>query len=104
MPRTFVWPNEDGWPYPDGDGSPDDRTVDPDAELDDDIVSLHAAEAHLFDDLTRMEREVVQARFGLGGAPTRTLRELAHDLGVSHEELRSAYGSALDKLRVHLTG
>ncbi len=104
MSRTFVWPSDDGWPYPDGDGTPDDTTVDPSGELDEEIVSLHAAQEHLFDDLDATERRVVEARFGLGGTPTLTLRELSRELGVPRDDLRLAYGTALGKLREHLSG
>ncbi len=95
---TFLWPAEDGWPYPDAEG----ELVDPDGGLDDDLLSLRATPPHLFDDLDPLEREVISARFGLHGAPVRSMKELHADLGVPREQLRLALGSGLAKLRAQL--
>ncbi|MGH9244351.1 MAG: hypothetical protein ACRD29_08545 [Acidimicrobiales bacterium] len=92
------WPSDEGWPYPDADAGPNDAG----AELDDDLVSLHAAAPHLLDDLGPVERQVVTARFGLDGRPTRTLKQLQQELGLPHDELRMAYADGLAKLRRHL--
>jgi DNA-directed RNA polymerase sigma subunit (sigma70/sigma32) len=94
---SFVWPAEDGWPYPDS----GPETADPAAESDDDLMSLQIP-MHLFDDLAPLEREVIEARFGLAGAKVRSMNELHLDLGVPRADLRDALGSGLAKLRTHL--
>jgi RNA polymerase sigma factor (sigma-70 family) len=49
--------------------------------------------------LSDRERMVLGGRYGLGGRPERTLRELAVTLGVSAERVRQIEQAALDKLR-----
>jgi DNA-directed RNA polymerase sigma subunit (sigma70/sigma32) len=49
--------------------------------------------------LSDRERMVLGGRYGLGGRPERTLRELAGTLGVSAERVRQIEQAALDKLR-----
>jgi DNA-directed RNA polymerase sigma subunit (sigma70/sigma32) len=95
---TFVWPAEDGWPYPD---SPDEA-IDLDGEADDDLLSVTATSAHLLDHLNPLEREVVRSRFGLGGYPERTMRELVMETGLPRADLRDALGTGLAKLRSQL--
>lgn len=95
-----TWPTDDGWPYEDTD--PDLDSVDLTADPDDDIVSLHALAPHLLDTLAPLERTVLVARFGLDGAPTRSMKQLCHQLGVPRADLRLALGEALSKLRTHL--
>lgn len=97
--RTFLWPAEGGWPYPDT-GT---ELSDPAADADDDLLSLIAAEPHLFDGLEPVEREVVTSHYGLAGHSARTMRELHQDLGLSRAQLRDVLGSALGKLRVQLS-
>lgn len=95
---TFIWPAEDGWPYPD-----DEReTLDPDADLDEDLLALHCLASHALDGLDPLERLVVSGRFGLLGAPLRSMKELHADTGKARAELRSALGSGLAKLRLQL--
>lgn len=96
--RTFLWPAEGGWPYPDTGV----EISDPAADADDDLLSLVAAEPHLFDGLEPVEREVVVNHYGLDGRAARTMRELHADLGLSRAELRDVLGSALTKLRAQL--
>jgi len=95
---TFVWPTDDGWPYPD---SPDEE-VDLDGEADDDLLNVTATSEHLLDHLNPLEREVVCARFGLGGHPERSMRELVTATGLPRADLRDALGSGLEKLRTQL--
>jgi DNA-directed RNA polymerase sigma subunit (sigma70/sigma32) len=90
------WPTADGWPY--ADAGPEE--IDVGAEADDDLLSLEAP--HLFDDLSSLEREVIDARFGLRGTPVRSMKQLHSDLGVPRADLRVALGSGLAKLRDHL--
>jgi len=96
---TAYWPTEDGWPYPD---TVDERP-DPDAETDDDLLSLRVPPPHLYDDLDPLERMVITSRFGLDGAVPRTMKELHNDLGVPRADLRDALGSGLAKLRTQLS-
>ena len=97
---SFVWPNDDGWPYPDS----EDETVDLDGWIDDDVLSLRATPAHPLDGLSPLERSVIAGRYGLGGSPLRSMKQLQADLGVPRADLRQALGSGLAKLRVQLTG
>lgn len=95
---TFIWPAEDGWPYPDDDGEP----VEAGSEVDDDLVALHCLSGHAMDGLEPLERLVITSRFGIGGTPIRTMKELQTDTGVPRPELRRSLGSALAKLRLQL--
>jgi DNA-directed RNA polymerase sigma subunit (sigma70/sigma32) len=93
-----LWPAEDGWPYPDALGD----FVEVGGEADDDLLAVRV-DNHLFDTLSDLEREVIAARFGLRGHEVRTMTQLRSDLGVGGDDLRSAYGSGLEKLRIHLS-
>jgi RNA polymerase nonessential primary-like sigma factor len=93
-----LWAVEDGWPYPDALGD----FVDVAGEADDDLLSI-VVDRHLLDSLDPIEREVVAARFGLRGHEVRTMQELGGDLDLPGEEIRSALGSGLEKLRIHLS-
>jgi DNA-directed RNA polymerase sigma subunit (sigma70/sigma32) len=95
---SFLWPNDDGWPYPDP--GPELAAVD---ISDDDVLSLQLSRATLLAHLDPLERQVVAARYGLG-EPERTMKELHHELGLPRDELRSALGSGLAKLRIELSG
>jgi DNA-directed RNA polymerase sigma subunit (sigma70/sigma32) len=98
------WPSDEGWPYPDGDAAESfcEELVDVDTLTDDDLVSLHAAGGHLLECLNPVERQVVTGRYGLDGAPPRSMRELQQDLGLPRAELRLALGGALTKLRTRV--
>ena len=93
----ITWATEDGWPYPDA----LDDWIDLSSEGDDDLLSVRL-HAHLYDDLDPLELRVVSARFGLQGAPMRSMKELLVDTGLPRAELRVALGSGLAKLRAHL--
>ncbi len=95
---TFLWPADDGWPYPDAQGD----LVDVESGADDDLLSV-VADTHLLDSLDPLEREVVSARFGLGGHAVRTMKQLRSDLGLPRNDLRLALGSGLAKLRTRLS-
>ena len=96
--RSFPWLADDGWPYSDADL----EVIDPAGDIDDDMISL-MADVHLMDDLSPLERQVIAARFGLRGAPMRSMKELRADLHMPREDLRDAMGSGLAKLRAHMT-
>lgn len=98
MPQ-FIWPAEDGWPYPDAEL----EVVDLASSPDDDLLALDHDEPQMLGRLDPLEREVLTARFGLGGAPVRTMTQLHHELGISKTDLRLAMGSGLAKLRAELT-
>lgn len=91
-------PTEDGWPYPDTGV----EEVDGSAETDDDLLSLRLTPAHLLDGLDEVERAVVTARYGLGGEPARSIKELKRDLGLPPAAVRGALGSGLSKMRHNL--
>lgn len=94
---SSFWATDDGWPYAD--------TLDDAPELDggpdEEMLSLLTSH-HLLDGLDDTERSVVAARFGLGGVPVSTMKELQANTGMPREALRSALGSGLAKLRVNL--
>ena len=95
---SYVWPDETGWPYPDSlRETPDEASA-----VDDDVVLLRAAPAHLFDGLEPLERQVIAAHYGLGGGPARTMKQLHHEMGLSRAELREALAGGLAKLRITL--
>jgi DNA-directed RNA polymerase sigma subunit (sigma70/sigma32) len=105
---TGGWPSDDGWPYPDSvhdgeiaDDIADDQ-IDVGAYVDDDVIALHAAGAHLFDGLAPLELSVVTGRYGLDGGGPRTMRQLQQELGLPRAELRIALGDGLAKVRSHL--
>lgn len=95
---SYLWPNDDGWPYPDQ----EKELVDLASELDEDSLLLKAPPPHLFDSLDPIERQVIMSRFGLNGAPVRTMKQLHADLGLPRADLRNALGSGLGKLRARL--
>lgn len=96
---SVYWPTDDGWPYPDtGPEFPDLE-----AEADDDLLSVRAPAVHLLDRLTPLERQVISAHYGFGGAP-RSIKQLHSELGLPRSDLRMALGSGLAKLRAQMAG
>jgi RNA polymerase nonessential primary-like sigma factor len=49
--------------------------------------------------LTERQYEVMQRRFGLGGAPVQSLAEIGRDLGITRERARQIQEEAMKKLR-----
>lgn len=94
---SYLWPTDDGWPYPDAQG----ETIDLDGTIDDDALAL-TAPGHVFDRLEPLERRVIAARYGLGGTPVRTMKQLQAELGLPRDQLRIALGDGLAKLREQL--
>ena len=99
---TYLWPGDTGWPTPEEDDLDPFDCADLDAEPDLDALALHVPPPHLYDDLTEPERVVLAARFGLAGAPVRSMKELHSELDLSRQELRALLASALMKLRQRL--
>lgn len=100
MTASYVWPSDDGWPYPDEAS----EMADVAGGVDDDALALRTAAPHLLDGLEPLERQVITARFGIGGAEVRTMKELHEELGLPRADLRAALGTALEKVRAQLSG
>ncbi|WP_438983813.1 sigma-70 family RNA polymerase sigma factor [Vulcanococcus sp.] len=86
-----------------GDLIADPTTVDQDA-IDDDMMmamQLPILQAGL-DRLTEQERFYLSHRYGLEGAPIRTLADLGKEHGVSRERVRQITEKALRRLRYYL--
>lgn len=86
-----------------GDLIADPTTVDQDA-IDDDMMlamQIPLLQAGL-ERLTDQERIFVCHRYGLGGAPIRTLADLGKDYGVSRERVRQITEKAMRRLRYYL--
>jgi RNA polymerase nonessential primary-like sigma factor len=64
-------------------------------ELSDDCAALPDALALLTD----RQRTVIIRRFGLDGAPPRTLRQIGKELGRTYEAIRQIQDKALERLR-----
>ncbi|MFN8532496.1 MAG: sigma-70 family RNA polymerase sigma factor [Dehalococcoidia bacterium] len=87
------------------------------SELVEDKTALSPAEAAthevlrnevtaMLDQLSERERRIVQLRFGLHDDRSRTLEEVAREVGLTRERIRQIEGQALSKLRQqrHLPG
>ena len=94
---SYPWPSDDGWPYPDTER----ETIDLTSEVDDDALSVRLTPS-LLNSLDPLERVLIASRYGLGGTPIRSMKQLHSDLGLPRDELRSALGSGLAKLRTQL--
>lgn len=98
----YLWPGDPGWPMPEADTTPLVEVSDPSGEIDLDAVCLHAAQPHLLDDLSPLERTVLSARFGLEGTPVRSIKELHAELGLTRSQVREALERGLSKVRARL--
>jgi DNA-directed RNA polymerase sigma subunit (sigma70/sigma32) len=94
---SIVWPSDEGWPYPDTIG----EMIDLDAAADDDVLNVQLALRHL-DGLEPLERQLITSRYGIGGTPVRSMKQLHADTGLPRDTLRQALGSGLAKLRDRL--
>lgn len=95
---TFVWPSEDGWPYPDSDLD----VIDLVENEDDDLLCVRSGRARLFSGLDALERQVINARFGLDGGGPRTIQQIHDSTGLLPSEALEAMSSGLAKLRSQL--
>lgn len=84
----------------------EDLLADRDAEeeLEEVLVSVEVSRLLKATDrlLSERQRNVLEARYGLGGREPRTLREIAEELGVSVQRVSQIERSALDRLRSEL--
>jgi len=83
-----------------GDGLADDGALAPE-------LLLHNTEIENWvrqwlSELNPRQRTVIERRYGLNGAETATLEELAREIGVTRERVRQIQAEALDKLRTRL--
>jgi DNA-directed RNA polymerase specialized sigma24 family protein len=95
-----LFPTDEGWPYPDGELGAGAAVDDGEPDLDD--LDLRV-DPHAYATLTARERSALFAHFGIGGGARLSMKELARMLGCSHAEARSLLGTAIDKVRRHLT-
>jgi RNA polymerase primary sigma factor len=79
-----------------------DTTALPDDEAAD--AQLRARAHELLVTLTPREQQVLHMRFGLLGAPERTLEEIGASLSLTRERIRQIEGGALRKLRSRCAG
>jgi hypothetical protein len=92
-----LFPSDDGWPYPDGASeSPSDDGI------DFDVLELLCSR-HVYDALSVREHEALFLHFGLGNEPPLTMKQLGPALGCTHAAAAALVGSAVDKVRRHLT-
>jgi len=63
--------------------------------------TIPSAVGHALGRLNTRERDVVQRRFGLGGARPQTLEEIGSLLNLSRERIRQIEREALDRMRRH---
>jgi hypothetical protein len=97
-----LFPTDEGWPYPD---LADERfEVDPVADGEPDLDDLDLRiDPHAFAKLDDRERRALFAHFGLDGGEAVAMKGLALRMGCSRREARDLVGSAIDKVRRHLT-
>src|SRR2546421_9623543 len=93
-----VFPSDDGWPYPDLPGGFDDPAADDEVDLD--ALELRA-DPHAFECLSATEYDLVARRFGFNGSAT-SVKDLAHELGLSHTHTRHVPRGATHTLRTRL--
>jgi RNA polymerase primary sigma factor len=90
----------------DGDGAtaadivPDEAASTPAEKLD--RFQMEALLHEVMCDLSPREALILRQRYGLDGAPHRTLEEIASQLGITRERIRQLQNSALGKLRALL--
>jgi len=80
-----------------GDLLPDPAADRPDAEAE--AHALAAAVRTALAGLTPRDRAILAARYGLDGAPPRTLHEIGQQLGLTRERVRQIEAKALTRLR-----
>ncbi len=91
-----LFPSDDGWPYPDAPGTEQIADMP-------DLDALELLGPRAFVTLTDAERDALFWHFGLQGQTALSMKELAVALGCTRTEARDLVGSAIDKVRVHLS-
>ena len=79
----------------------DPRVETPDHHIGN-VEDLTLVKRELLRSIEGRYKQIVQARYGLGGAERRTLRELGAEMGISSERVRQLEREALDVLRERL--
>jgi RNA polymerase sigma factor (sigma-70 family) len=79
----------------------DPRVQAPDQQISG-VEDLTLVKKELLRSIEGRYKQIVQARYGLGGAERRTLRELGAEMGISSERVRQLEREALDVLRERL--
>jgi RNA polymerase primary sigma factor len=79
----------------------DPRVQSPDQQIGS-VEDLSLVRRELLRSIEGRYKQIVQARYGLGGAERRTLRELGAEMGISSERVRQLEREALDVLRERL--
>ncbi|HSJ16937.1 MAG TPA: RNA polymerase sigma factor RpoD/SigA [Solirubrobacterales bacterium] len=87
-------------PVGDGDTTLGDLHVESTADLEDEVLEREQEEtvAAALERLPEQERRIVAARFGTGGRPERSLRDIARELGVTQEQARRLEAQAIKRL------
>ena len=80
-----------------GDMISDENAEDPLEELEE--KDMRSNLAGLLKVLTPRERDIIKARYGLGGAKMKTLEDIGHKFGITRERIRQIQMGALKKLR-----
>lgn len=88
--------SDEGWPYPDG-----ALEIAADDDIDLDVLEIRV-DRHLYDALDPTERLVLLGRFGLVDGRARSMKDLAHEHGLTHVQVRDVLEHALDKIRTRL--
>jgi DNA-directed RNA polymerase sigma subunit (sigma70/sigma32) len=92
---------DDSWAYPDDDSLVSFATHETENPTDDDDYFELRTDPYAFASLTPHEYWIVDRRFGLSGQ-SESMKDIAHDLGCTHSEVREVLGTALAKMRSNL--
>jgi RNA polymerase primary sigma factor len=87
---------DESWPYPDAE---DEQAADDEVDLD--VLELRV-DPRAYMSLDPGEREVLFLRFGLSDGRARSMKEIAHTLGVTHSQARELLGRAIEKVRTRV--
>ncbi len=89
---------DESWIYPDHDSLLDFASHDcQDPTNDDDLLELRT-DPFVFASLTPDEFHIINRRYGFDGEGE-SMKQIAHDLGVTHAEAKEILSNALSKVR-----